>query len=166
MKNCTCGSCVKKGKSYITLKLKNYTPENFQLWKNMEDQINENLSNYGVKTEDILYDEEKHTKSFTVLYDTTEILHRALISTAQFLSENGLAHGNPYKVMNSMLVPPTDYESSLDISKAMIPPQQNVLLAELVSLKDSDHNITDFSMHKAKKLIDKAEISLEKLKSL
>ncbi len=139
MKNCTCGSCVKKGKSYITLKLKNYTPENFQLWKNMEDQINENLSNYGVKTEDILYDEEKHTKSFTVLYDTTENLHRALISAAQFLSENGLTHGNPYKVMNSMLVPP----------------QQNVLVAELVSLKDSEHNITDFSMHKAKKLIDK-----------
>ena len=93
-------------------------------------------------------------------------MHRSLISTAQFLSEKGLARGNPYKVMNSTLIPPTDYESALDISKAMIPPQQNVLVAELVSLKDSDHNITDFSMHKAKKLIDKADISLEKLKSL
>ena len=106
MKNCTCGSCVKKEKSYITLKLKNYTPENFQLWKNMEDQINENLSNDGVKTENLLYDEEKHTKSFTGSYDTTEQLHRGLISTAQFLSEKGLARGNPYKVMNSMLIPP------------------------------------------------------------
>ena len=93
-------------------------------------------------------------------------MHRSLISTAQFLSEKGLARGNPYKVMNSTLIPPTDYESALDLSEAMIPPQQNVLVAELVSIKNSGHNIKDFSMHKAKKLIDKAEISLEKLKIL
>ncbi|MDG2064564.1 MAG: hypothetical protein P8L36_06190 [SAR324 cluster bacterium] len=155
-----------KKKRKSVLKLKNFTLEKFQLWKDMEGQIKETLGKYGVQLDNIVYDEEKHTKSFTVLYDTTEKLHRALISTAQFLSENGLTHGNPYKVMNSMLVPPTDYESALDISKTMIPPHQNVLAAELVSLKDSEHNITDFSMHKAKKLIDKAEISLEKLKSL
>ena len=42
----------------------------------------------------------------------------------------------------------------------------NGVIAEMISFKDIEDNITNLSMYKAKKLIDKADISIKKLKSL
>ena len=118
-----------KKKSYLVLKLKDDTPESFQLWKGMEESINENLATFEIILQDISYDEEEHTKSCTALYGSVEEFRKAMMSTQQYA-----------------------------ISKGVI--------AELVSLKDNEDNIINFSMHKANKLIDKAEISIEKLKHL
>ena len=62
------------------------------------------------------------------------------------------------------------YETSKDFGKAMMSTQQHAIskgiITELVSIKDAKDNITNISMYKANKLIDKAEISIEKLKHL
>jgi len=54
-----------KKKSYLVLKLKDDTPESFQLWKGMEESITENLATFEIILQDISYDEEEHTKSCT-----------------------------------------------------------------------------------------------------
>jgi hypothetical protein len=40
------------------------------------------------------------------------------------------------------------------------------IITDLVSIKDAEDNMTNISMYKANKLIDKAEKSIEKLKHL
>ena len=116
-------------KSYFVLKLKDFSPERFQSWKGIEEAITENLSTFGIILKDISYDEEKHTKSCTALYDSVEELRKGIISTYQIAILNGV-------------------------------------IAEMISFKDIEDNITNLSMYKAKKLIDKADISIKKLKSL
>ena len=118
-----------KKKSYLVLKLKDDTPEIFQLWKGMEETITENLATFGIILKDISYDEEEHTKRGTILYGSVEEFRKAMMSTQQHA-----------------------------ISKGVI--------TELVSLKDAEEDITNLSMYKANKLIDKAEKSIEKLKHL
>ena len=118
-----------KKKSYLVLKLKDDTPEIFQLWKGMEDAITENLATFGIILKDISYDEEEHTKSCTALYGSVEEFRKAMMSTQQHAISKGI-------------------------------------ITELVSLKDAEDNITNISMYKANKLIDKAEKSIEKLKHL
>ena len=118
-----------KKKSYFVLKLKDDTPESFQLWKAMEESITENLATFGIILKDISYDEEEHTKRGTILYGSVEEFRKGLMSTQQHAISKGI-------------------------------------ITELVSLKDAEDNITNISMYKANKLIDKAEISIEKLKHL
>ena len=118
-----------KKKSYLVLKLKDFAPESFQLWKGMEEAITENFSNFGIILRDISYDEEKHTKSCTALYDSVEKLRKAVMSTSNLAVLNGI-------------------------------------ITDIVSFKDAEDNITNLSMYKANKLIDKAETSIEKLKYL
>ena len=90
MMNCTCGSCSTKKKRESVLRLKKFTPESFQLWKDLEGQIKAILGKYEVELENIVYDYEKHTKSFTILYDTTENVNKALMTSVQFVVENGI----------------------------------------------------------------------------
>ena len=116
-------------KSYLVLQLKDYTPESFQLWKDMAGEITENLATFGTILKDISYDEEEHTKSCTALYDSVEELRKGIMSTYQIAILNGV-------------------------------------IAEMISFKDIEDNITNLSMYKAKKLIDKADISIKKLKAL
>ena len=118
-----------KKKSYFVLKLKDDTPESFQLWKGMEESITENLATFEIILQDISYDEEEHTKSCTALYGSVEEFRKAMMSTQQHAISKGI-------------------------------------ITELVSLKDAEENITNISMYKANKLIDKAEKSIEKLKHL
>jgi len=118
-----------KKKSYLVLKLKDDTPESFQLWKGMEESITENLATFEIILQDISYDEEEHTKSCTALYGSVEGFRKAMMSTQQHAISKGI-------------------------------------ITELVSLKDAEDNITNISMYKANKLIDKAEKSIEKLKHL
>ena len=118
-----------KKKSYLLLRLKDFSPESFQLWKGMEETINENFSTFGIILKDIYYDEEKHTKSCTALYGSDEEFRKAMMSTQQHAISKGI-------------------------------------ITDLVSIKDAKDNITNISMYKANKLIDKAEISIEKLKHL
>ena len=118
-----------KMRTYLVLKLTNYTPESFQLWKDMEGEITENLATFGTILKDISYDEEKHTKSCTASYDSVEEFRKAIMSTTKKA-----------------------------ILKGIIP--------ELVSIKDAEDNITNLSMYKANKLIDKADISIKKLEAL
>ena len=118
-----------KKKSYLVLKLKDFAPESFQLWKGMEESITENLATFEIILQDISYDEEEHTKSCTALYGSAEEFRKAMMSTQQHAISKGI-------------------------------------ITELVSLKDAEENITNISMYKANKLIDKAEISIEKLKHL
>ena len=118
-----------KKKSYLVLKLKDDTPEIFQLWKGMEDAITENLATFGIILKDISYDEEEHTKRGTILYGSVEEFRKAMMSTQQHAISKGI-------------------------------------ITELVSLQDAEENITNISMYKANKLIDKAEKSIEKLKHL
>ena len=118
-----------KKKSYLVLKLKDDTPESFQLWKGMEESITENLATFGIILKDISYDEEEHTKRGTILYGSVEEFRKAMMSTQQHAISKGI-------------------------------------ITELVSLKDAEENITNLSMYKANKLIDKAEKSIEKLKHL
>ena len=118
-----------KKKRKSVLKLKNFTLERFRLWKDLERQIKETLGKYGVQLDNIVYDEEKHTKSFTVLYETTENLNRALMSSSQFVANKGIE-------------------------------------IEIVSSKDLPDNVTNLSFHKASKLMDQAETSIERLKHL
>ncbi len=62
------------------------------------------------------------------------------------------------------------YGSVEEFRKAMMSTQQYAIskgiITELVSIKDAKDNITNISMYKANKLIDKAEKSIEKLKHL
>ena len=118
-----------KKKSYLVLKLKDDTPEIFQLWKGMEDAITENLATFGIILKDISYDEEENTKSCTALYGSVEEFRKAMMSTQQHIISKGI-------------------------------------ITELVTIKDAEDNMTNISMYKANKLIDKAEISIEKLKHL
>ena len=118
-----------KKKSYLVLKLKDDTPEIFQLWKGMEDAITENLATFGIILKDISYDEEEHTKRGTILYGSVEEFRKGLMSTQQHAISKGI-------------------------------------ITDLVSIKDAKDNITNISMYKANKLIDKAEKSIEKLKHL
>ena len=118
-----------KKKSYLVLKLKDDTPEIFQLWKGMEDAITENLATFGIILKDISYDEEEHTKSCTALYGSVEEFRKAMMSTQQHIISKGI-------------------------------------ITELVTIKDAEDNMTNISMYKANKLIDKAEKSIEKLKHL
>ena len=118
-----------KKKSYLVLKLKDDTPEIFQLWKGMEDAITENLATFGIILKDISYDEEEHTKSCTALYGSVEEFRKAMMSTQQHVISKGI-------------------------------------ITDLVSIKDAKDKITNISMYKANKLIDKAEKSIEKLKHL
>ena len=118
-----------KKKSYLVLKLKDDTPEIFQLWKGMEDAITENLATFGIILKDISYDEEEHTKSCTALYGSAEEFRKAMMSTQQHIISKGI-------------------------------------ITELVTIKDAEDNMTNISMYKANKLIDKAEKSIEKLKHL
>ena len=129
MNNCTCGSCSTKNNLFVVLKLKDFTPEKFQLWKDMQGTLNNILSDHGLLVDDIIYDEDNYTKSCTVSYETSKDFGKAIMSAEQYA-----------------------------ISKGVI--------AELVSLKDNEDNIINFSMHKANKLIDEAEISIEKLQHL
>ena len=129
MKNCACDSCSTKKNLFVVLKLKDFTPEKFQLWKDMQGTLNNILSDHGLLVDDIIYDEDNCTKSCTVSYETSKDFGKAIMSAEQYA-----------------------------ISKGVI--------AELVSLKDNEDNRINFSMHKANKLIDKAEISIEKLKHL
>ena len=118
-----------KKKSYLVLKLKDDTPESFQLWKGMEESITENLATFEIILQDISYDEEEHTKSCTALYGSVEEFRKAMMSTQQHAISKGI-------------------------------------ITELVTIKDAEDNMTNISMYKANKLIDKAEISIEKLKHL
>ncbi len=118
-----------KKKSYLVLKLKDDTPEIFQLWKGMEDAITENLATFGIILKDISYDEEENTKSCTALYGSVEEFRKAMMSTQQHIISKGI-------------------------------------ITELVTIKDAEDNMTNISMYKANKLIDKAETSIEKLKHL
>ena len=62
------------------------------------------------------------------------------------------------------------YGSVEEFRKAMMSTQQHVIskgiITDLVSIKDAKDKITNISMYKANKLIDKAEKSIEKLKHL
>ena len=118
-----------KKKSYLVLKLKDDTPEIFQLWKGMEETITENLATFGIILKDISYDQEEHTKSCTALYGSAEEFRKAMMSTQQHIISKGI-------------------------------------ITELVTIKDAEDNMTNISMYKANKLIDKAETSIEKLKHL
>ena len=118
-----------KKKSYLVLKLKDDTPESFQLWKGMEESITENLATFEIILQDISYDEEEHTKSCTALYGSVEEFRKAMMSTQQHIISKGI-------------------------------------ITELVTIKDAEDNMTNISMYKANKLIDKAETSIEKLKHL
>ena len=118
-----------KKKSYFVLKLKDDTPESFQLWKGMEESITENLATFEIILQDISYDEEEHTKRGTILYGSVEEFRKAMMSTQQHAISKGI-------------------------------------ITDLVSIKDAKDNITNISMYKANKLIDKAEKSIEKLKHL
>ena len=72
------------------LRLKNSSPEKFQLWKDLEGEIKSVLGKYNVELEDIVYDGEKYTKSFTVLYDTSEKVNKALVSSTRLVVEKGI----------------------------------------------------------------------------
>ena len=129
MNNCTCGCCSTKNSLFVVLKLKDFTPEKFQLWKDMQGALNNILSDHGLFVDNIIYDEDNYTKSCTVSYETSKDFGKAIMSAEQYAISNGV-------------------------------------IAELVSLKDNEDSIINFSMHKANKLIDEAEISIEKLKHL
>ena len=118
-----------KKKAHLVLKLKDDTPESFQLWKGMEESITENLATFEIILQDISYDEEEHTKSCTALYGSVEEFRKAMMSTQQHIISKGI-------------------------------------ITELVTIKDAEDNMTNISMYKANKLIDKAEKSIEKLKHL
>ena len=129
MNNCTCGCCSTKNSLFVVLKLKDFTPEKFQLWKDMQGALNNIFSDHGLFVDNIIYDEDNYTKSCTVSYETSKDFGKAIMSAEQYAISNGV-------------------------------------IAELVSLKDNEDNIINFSMHKANKLMDKADISIEKLKHL
>ena len=129
MNNCTCGCCSTKNSLFVVLKLKDFTPEKFQLWKDMQGALNNIFSDHGLFVDNIIYDEDNYTKSCTVSYETSKDFGKAIMSAEQYAISNGV-------------------------------------IAELVSLKDNEDSIINFSMHKANKLIDEAEISIEKLQHL
>ena len=79
-----------KKKSYFVLKLKDDTPESFQLWKGMEESITENLATFEIILQDISYDEEEHTKSCTALYGSVEEFRKAMMSTQQYAISKGI----------------------------------------------------------------------------
>ena len=129
MNNCTCGCCSTKNSLFVVLKLKDFTPEKFQLWKDMQGALNNIFSDHGLFVDNIIYDKDNYTKSCTVSYETSKDFGKAIMSAEQYAISNGV-------------------------------------IAELVSLKDNEDSIINFSMHKANKLIDEAEISIEKLQHL
>ena len=90
MKDFNLDICYEKKKRESVLKLKNFTTEKFQLWKDLEGEIKSVLGKYGVELENIVYDEEKHTKRFTVLYDTSEKVNKALVSSTRLVVEKGI----------------------------------------------------------------------------
>ena len=114
--NCACGSCSAKKKRESVLGLKNFTPESFQLWKDLEGQIKEVVGKYGIQLENIVYDEEKNTKSFTVLYDTHENSNRGLISATQLLVKNGIEA----ELVSSIDCPDQPENTSLHKAEALI----------------------------------------------
>ena len=116
MKNFACGYCSAKKKRESVVRLKNFTPESFQLWKDLEVQIKEVVGKYGNQLENIVYDEEKNTKSFTVLYDTTENANRGLISATQLLFKNGIE----VELVSSIDCPEQPENTSLHKAEALI----------------------------------------------
>ena len=75
-------------KRRIKLKLSNHTPELFQLWKDLENEIGSIFKSYGMFQSDIVYDQ--NTKTITIEYDSFEIYSEAVITTAQFGASKGL----------------------------------------------------------------------------
>lgn len=116
MKNFACGYCSAKKKRESVVRLKNFTPESFQLWKDLEGQIKEVVGKYGIQLENIVYDEEKNTKSFTIKYDTTENANRGLISATQLLVKNGLE----VELVSSIDCPEQPENTSLHKAEALI----------------------------------------------
>ena len=116
MMNCACGSCSTKKKRESVLRLNNHTPEKFQLWKDLEGQIKAILGKYEVELENIVYDYEKHTKSFTILYDTTENVNKALMTSVQFVVENGIE----LEIVSSRGYPNDSEKTSMYKAEALI----------------------------------------------
>ena len=75
-------------KRRICLRLKNHTPELFQLWKDLEDEIGAIFNSYGLIQSNIVYD--SNTKTITIEYDSFEIYSESVICTAQFGASKGL----------------------------------------------------------------------------
>ena len=106
---------VKKERESV-LRLKNPSPEKFQLWKDLEGQIKAILGKYEVELENIVYDYEKHTKSFTILYDTTENVNKALMTSVQFVVENGIE----LEIVSSRGYPNDSEKTSMYKAEALI----------------------------------------------
>ena len=116
MMNCACGSCSTKKKRESVLRLKNPSPEKFQFWKDLEGEIKSVLGKYGVELENIVYDEEKHTKSFTVLYDTSEKVNKALVSSTRLVVEKGIE----VEIVSSRDIPNGSEKMSMKKAEALI----------------------------------------------
>jgi len=75
-------------KRRVTLKLKNLTPELFELWKDISPEVNEIFSGYGIQLSDIVYKDGR--KMVTVEYDEFETYSQAVIDVCQFGAEKGV----------------------------------------------------------------------------
>ena len=75
-------------KRRVTLKLKNLTPEHFQLWKDITPEVNEIFSKYGIEVSDIVYKDGR--KMVTVEYDEFETYSQAVIDVCQFGASKGV----------------------------------------------------------------------------
>jgi len=106
---------VKKKRESV-LRLKNPSPEKFQLWKDLEGEIKTVLGKYGVELENIVYDEEKHTKSFTVLYDTSEKVNKALVSSTRLVVEKGIE----VEIVSSRDIPNGSEKMSMKKAESLI----------------------------------------------
>ena len=116
MMNFASGSFSAKKKRESVIRLKNFTPEKYQLWKDLEGQIKAILGKYEVELENIVYDDEKHTKSFTILYDTTENVNKALMTSVQFVVENGIE----LEIVSSRGYPNDSEKTSMYKAEALI----------------------------------------------
>ena len=105
-----------KRKNECVLKLKNYTPGFFQLWKDLEAQITYISSKHGLELVNIIYDEEKHTKSFTVLYDTSEKVNKALVSSTRLVVEKGIE----VEIVSSRDIPNGSEKMSMKKAESLI----------------------------------------------
>ena len=105
-----------KKKSYLVLKLKDDTPESFQLWKGMEESITENLATFEIILQDISYDEEEHTKSCTALYGSVEEFRKAMMSTQQYAISKGVIA----ELVSSIDCPEQPENTSLHKAEALI----------------------------------------------
>ena len=117
----------------IIIKLTDYTPEKFFKWKQMEGQINKMALERGVRLEEVIYDEEEHTKTSRIVVETSENYLKVVFELGKELANYALNKG---------------------------------VLTEIVTLQEFEGNVTNLDMYSAKKLLNEAGKSIERLKYL